>query len=60
VSIAASFPDAPNAGQRRRRPAFDAAAVVFARRRSRIQQVSLEIGGVSSGFLHFVCDGVPE
>jgi hypothetical protein len=35
-------------------PAFDAAAAVFARRRGGIQQVIVEIGDISSGFLQFV------
>jgi hypothetical protein len=42
--------NAPNDGQRRRRPAFDAAAMVFARRRSRICLAIVEIGDDSSGF----------
>ena len=44
--------DAPNAGQRRRRPAFDAAAMVFARRWT--QQAIVEIGQRFIGFLPFV------
>jgi hypothetical protein len=46
--------DSPNAGQRRRRPAFDAAAMLFARRPSRIQHAIVEIGEASSGFIQFV------
>jgi hypothetical protein len=49
-----SFSDAPNTGQGRRRPAIDAAAVVFARRRSRIQLAIVDIDDASSGFLQFV------
>lgn len=47
---------APNAGQRRR-PRVDAAADVFARRRSRIQQAIVGVGKASSGLLQFLAMG---
>jgi hypothetical protein len=49
--------DAPNGGQGRRRPAFDIAAMMFARLQSCVWQTIVEIGEASSGFLQFVAMG---